>query len=100
VARRVHTSSLHVALPISSDARDRRRRPAVTELALTSPRVWSGRRVLSGALVVGALAAIPAIASPFQAITICYGLVFAIAAPGFQDRQRTPPNPSHQLISN
>jgi len=55
----------------------------VTELALTSPRVLSSRRVLSGALAVGALAAIPTIASPFQTITICYGLVFAIAALGF-----------------
>jgi len=36
-----------------------------------------------GALAVGALAAIPAVASPFQTITICYGLVFAIAALGF-----------------
>ncbi|OLB98352.1 MAG: hypothetical protein AUH30_07930 [Candidatus Rokubacteria bacterium 13_1_40CM_68_15] len=55
----------------------------MTELALTSPRVLSSRRVLSGALAVGALAAIPTIASPFQTITICYGLVFAIAALGF-----------------
>jgi len=55
----------------------------VTELALASPRVLSGRRVLGGALVVAALAVIPAIASPFQTITICYGLVFAIAALGF-----------------
>jgi len=55
----------------------------VTELALASPRVWSGRRVVIGALAVGALAAIPAVASPFQTITICYGLVFAIAALGF-----------------
>jgi len=44
----------------------------VTELALTSPRVLSSRRVLSGALAVGALAAIPTIASPFQTFTICY----------------------------
>ncbi len=36
-----------------------------------------------GALAVGALAVIPAVASPFQTITICYGLVFAIAALGF-----------------
>ncbi len=43
----------------------------------------TGRRVLGGALVVAALAVIPAIASPFQTITICYGLVFAIAALGF-----------------
>ena len=55
----------------------------MTELALASPRVWSGRRVVIGALAVGALAAIPAVASPFQTITICYGLVFAIAALGF-----------------
>ena len=55
----------------------------MTELALASPRVWSGRRVVFGALAVGALAAIPAVASPFQTITICYGLVFAIAALGF-----------------
>jgi len=55
----------------------------VTELALATPRVWSGRRVVIGALAVGALAAIPAVASPFQTITICYGLVFAIAALGF-----------------
>jgi len=55
----------------------------VTELALASPRVWSGRRVVIGALAVGALAVIPAVASPFQTITICYGLVFAIAALGF-----------------
>jgi len=55
----------------------------VTELALTSPRVWSSRRVLVGALVVGALVLVPAVASPFQTITICYGLVFAIAALGF-----------------
>jgi branched-chain amino acid transport system permease protein len=55
----------------------------VTELALTSPRVWSGRRALLGALVVGALVAVPAVAAPFQTITICYGLVFAIAALGF-----------------
>ena len=55
----------------------------MTELALTSPRVWSGRRVLVGALVVGALVLVPAVASPFQTITICYGLVFAIAALGF-----------------
>ncbi len=55
----------------------------MTELALASPRVLSGRRVLGGALVVAALAVIPAIASPFQTITICYGLVFAIAALGF-----------------
>jgi len=55
----------------------------VTELALTSPRVWSGRRVLVGALVVAALVIVPAVASPFQTITICYGLVFAIAALGF-----------------
>ncbi len=43
----------------------------------------TGRRVLGGALVVAALAVIPAIASPFQTITICYGLVLAIAALGF-----------------
>ena len=43
----------------------------------------TGRRVLGGALVVAALAVIPAIASPFQTITICYGLVFGIAALGF-----------------
>ena len=55
----------------------------MTELALASPRVWSGRRVVIGALAVGALAVIPAVASPFQTITICYGLVFAIAALGF-----------------
>jgi len=55
----------------------------VTELALATPRVWSGRRVVIGALAVGALAVIPAVASPFQTITICYGLVFAIAALGF-----------------
>ena len=55
----------------------------MTELALASPRVWSGRRVVIGALAVGALAAIPVVASPFQTITICYGLVFAIAALGF-----------------
>jgi len=55
----------------------------VTELALASPRVWSGRRVVIGGLAVGALAVIPAVASPFQTITICYGLVFAIAALGF-----------------
>jgi branched-chain amino acid transport system permease protein len=55
----------------------------VTELALTSPRVWSGRRALLGALVVGALVAVPTVAAPFQTITICYGLVFAIAALGF-----------------
>ncbi len=55
----------------------------MTELALATPRVWSGRRVVIGALAVGALAAIPAVASPFQTITICYGLVFAIAALGF-----------------
>jgi len=55
----------------------------VTELALATPRVWSGRRVVIGALAVGALAAIPVVASPFQTITICYGLVFAIAALGF-----------------
>ena len=55
----------------------------MTELALASPRVWSGRRVVIGALAVGAFAAIPAVASPFQTITICYGLVFAIAALGF-----------------
>ena len=36
-----------------------------------------------GALVVVTLAAIPVVASPFQTITICYGLVFAIAALGF-----------------
>ena len=36
-----------------------------------------------GALAVGALVVIPAVASPFQTITICYGLVFAIAALGF-----------------
>ncbi len=55
----------------------------MTELALASPRVWSGRRVVIGALALGALAVIPAVASPFQTITICYGLVFAIAALGF-----------------
>jgi len=55
----------------------------VTELALATPRVWSGRRVVIGALVVVTLAAIPVVASPFQTITICYGLVFAIAALGF-----------------
>ena len=55
----------------------------MTELALATPRVWSGRRVVIGALAVGALAVIPAVASPFQTITICYGLVFAIAALGF-----------------
>jgi len=55
----------------------------VTELALASPRVGSGRRIVIGALVVVALAAIPVVASPFQTITICYGLVFAIAALGF-----------------
>ena len=55
----------------------------MTELALASPRVWSGRRVVIGALVVVTLAAIPVVASPFQTITICYGLVFAIAALGF-----------------
>jgi branched-chain amino acid transport system permease protein len=55
----------------------------VTELALTSYRVLSGRRVLGGALGAVALAVIPAIASPFQTITICYGLVLAIAALGF-----------------
>ncbi len=55
----------------------------MTELALASPRVGSGRRIVIGALVVVALAAIPVVASPFQTITICYGLVFAIAALGF-----------------
>ena len=55
----------------------------MTELTLASPRVWSGRRVVIGGLAVGALAVIPAVASPFQTITICYGLVFAIAALGF-----------------
>ena len=55
----------------------------MTELALATPRVWSGRRVVIGALVVVTLAAIPVVASPFQTITICYGLVFAIAALGF-----------------
>ena len=55
----------------------------MTELALASPRVGSGRRVVIGALAVGALAVIPTVASPFQTITICYGLVFAIAALGF-----------------
>ena len=55
----------------------------MTELALASPRVWSGRRIVIGALAVGALAVIPAVASPFQTIPICYGLVFAIAALGF-----------------
>src|SRR5206468_2630022 len=39
--------------------------------------------VVIGALAVGALAVIPTVASPFQTITICYGLLFAIAALGF-----------------
>jgi branched-chain amino acid transport system permease protein len=42
------------------------------------------RLELGGGLVVAAvLIAVPLVAAPFQTITVCYGLVFAIAALGF-----------------
>ena len=48
----------------------------------TRPLV-SGRAVAVGAVVLIALAVFPAVAPPFQTIQLCYGLVFAIAALGF-----------------
>jgi len=42
------------------------------------------RLELGGAVVAAAvLVAVPLVAAPFQTITVCYGLVFAIAALGF-----------------
>jgi branched-chain amino acid transport system permease protein len=51
--------------------------------ALARPGLLS-RLELGGAVVAAAvLVAVPLVAAPFQTITVCYGLVFAIAALGF-----------------
>ena len=47
------------------------------------PRLLSRFEVGGGLLVAVVLLAVPLVAAPFQTITVCYGLVFAIAALGF-----------------
>jgi branched-chain amino acid transport system permease protein len=47
------------------------------------PRLLSTLELGGGLLVAIVLLAVPLVAAPFQTITVCYGLVFAIAALGF-----------------
>ena len=43
----------------------------------------SRARLAAGAAVVAALAVVPLVLPPFQTLQLCYGLIFAIAALGF-----------------
>jgi branched-chain amino acid transport system permease protein len=50
---------------------------------LARPRLLSPLELGGGLLAALVLLAVPLLAPPFQTITVCYGLVFAIAALGF-----------------
>jgi branched-chain amino acid transport system permease protein len=50
---------------------------------MTLPARLSGREAAAVAVAAAALLVIPLILPPFQTLTVCYGLVFAIAALGF-----------------
>jgi branched-chain amino acid transport system permease protein len=55
----------------------------MTAIAAVQGQLLSGKRLGIALVVVGGLAVVPAVAPPFQTIQLSYGLIFAIAALGF-----------------
>jgi branched-chain amino acid transport system permease protein len=55
----------------------------VSDLPAPSAGFWSGKRLTVIGALLAALALVPVLAAPFETIQLCYGLVLAIAALGY-----------------